>query len=193
MIRQSHTGAAAPPPGQTIRVLCRRSSVDQSRLASVNSACATASASQPSRTASRKANARARRSSPAIPRRTTGRRRRAGPAHHLHVVALGTADHVQQTRVAALADPHAYRVVTTVQCAHHRLQRLSGLSGGQRIPVGAHHDAFTATAAYPIPAVTVAADRALPDRAVVGARPAHHQRLEPRQFLGVHPRIDEQP
>jgi hypothetical protein len=108
-------------------------------------------------------------------------------------VALGAADNVQQTRLAGPTYPHAHRVVTAVQRAHRWCQRDTVLRGGQRIPVGAHHDAFTATAPYPIPAVTVAADSALPDRTVLGARSAHHQRLERRQFLGVHPRIHQQP
>jgi hypothetical protein len=42
-------------------------------------------------------------------------------------------------------------------------------------------------------AVPVAADRAHPDRAVVGLRPAHDLRLEPRQFLGMQARIHQQP
>jgi len=35
-----------------------------------------------------------------------------------HLSALRAADHVQQTRLAALAHPHAHRVVTAVQRAH---------------------------------------------------------------------------
>lgn len=115
------------------------------------------------------------------------------PAHHLHVVALGSAQHMQQTHLAGPAHPHAHRVVTAVQRAHRRLQRLTVLGGGQRIPVGPHHDPRATAAMHPKPAVAVAADRALPDRAVIGLRSTHNQRLEPRQFRGVHPRIHQQP
>ena len=36
----------------------------------------------------------------------------------VNISALRAADHVQQTRLAALAHPHAHRVVTAVQRAH---------------------------------------------------------------------------
>ena len=139
--------------GHTIRLLCRRSSVHHSiGSRSVNSACATASASHPSRTASRKATARARRcSSPAIPRRTAGRPppRRARPIISM-LSRWEPPTTCNRPRLAGPTYPHAHRVVTTVQCAHRWFQRDTVLSGGQRIPVGAHHDAFAATAAYPM-------------------------------------------
>jgi len=111
-----------------------------------------------------------------------------GATHHLHAVALGSADHVQQTRLPRQADPYANRVAP-VQCAHRRFQCHPVLGGGQGIAVGAHHDPLAAAAAHPKPAVTVPADGAHPDRSVVPIRAAHHIRLEPRQFLGMQPRI----
>ena len=44
-----------------------------------------------------------------------------------------------------------------------------------------------------VKAVAVPADGAHPDRAVVAIRAADHIRLEPRQFLGMQPRIHKQP
>jgi hypothetical protein len=80
-------------------------------------------------------------------------------------------------------------VVAPVQCAHRRFQCLPVPGGGQGIAVGAQLDPLAAAAAHPKPAVAVPADGAHPDRAVVAIRAAHHIRLEPRQFLGMQPRI----
>jgi hypothetical protein len=51
-------------------------------------------------------------------------------AHHFHVVALRSTDHMQQTCFAEPADPYAHRVVTAVQGPHRRLQRFTVLRGG---------------------------------------------------------------
>jgi len=195
LIRQSHTGAAAPPAAirSAVCAVDRRFTTVrfakcQQRLRHRVGVPAVAHRIPQS---DRPGTALRQPGDPAAHRRAATAT--AGSAHHLHVVALGAADNVQQTRLAGPTYPHAHRVVTAVQRAHRWFQRDTVLRGGQRIPVGAHHDAFTATAPYPIPAVTVAADSALPYRTGLGARSAHHQRLEPRQFLGVHPRIDQQP
>lgn len=50
-----------------------------------------------------------------------------GPAHHLHVVALRAADHVQRSRLAGPADPHPHRVVTAVQCEPVTAKNVSRL------------------------------------------------------------------
>jgi hypothetical protein len=67
------------------------------------------------------------------------------------------------------------------------------LRRGKRIPVGAHHDPLAAAAAHPKPAVAIPAYRTHPDRAIIASRPAHHQRLETRQFLGMQAGINQQP
>ena len=65
------------------------------------------------------------------------------------ISALRAADHVQQTRLAGPAHPHAHGVVTAVQRTYRAFQRDTVLRGGQRIAVGAHHDPLATTAAYP--------------------------------------------
>jgi hypothetical protein len=119
-------------------------------------------------------------------------RRYSALSRLVNISALRAADHVQQTRLAGPAHPHAHRVVTAVQRAHRWFQRDTVLRGGQRIPVGAHHDAFTATAPYSKSAVTVCSDAANPDAAISVTRPGHDLGAKPGDLGGMHLRIHPQ-
>ena len=134
-----------------------------------NNAAATASASQPWRTASHSATARARRAFTALsPRRTATRPPRLARRAIITTLRAGTTE--SRPVCSYQSHPNACRVIAAVQRPHPRLQRCTIHGCGQRIAVGLHHDQHT-TRANPKPTVPIGTQRRPPNRATFGCGP----------------------
>lgn len=118
----------------------------------------------------------------------------AARAGHLnHVLLLRPGDHVDQTTVRRVRGAYARRVIAAVQRPLPRFQRDPVACQGNCIPSAAEHGPFRTAAPDPKPRVSIGSDRAHPDRAIVGVRPAHIAGFKARDFVGMAPAIHHQP